>query len=254
MTVAGNLELAGRVAVVTGASSGIGEATARRLAAQGAKVALLARREDRVKALAAELGERALPVAVDVTDPEAVEAAVAYVRSELGEVDLVVNNAGVMLPSPIEEGREEEWQRMIDLNVTALLRITRAFLTDLVKAAEAGRTADLVNISSIGAHITVPGYNIYCATKAFVTHLSANLRTELGPKNVRVTNVEPGLTETELGDNIAHDALREELPAWFEEVGEALVADDIADVVEYVTTRPRRLNLGQVVVLPTRQV
>ena len=245
--------LAGRVAVVTGASSGIGEATARRLAAQGAKVALLARREDRLKELAAALGPNTLPIAVDVTDAASVEAAVARVRAELGPVDLVVNNAGVMLPSPIEEGRAEEWQRMIDLNVTALLRITRAFLPDLIAAAAAGRTADLVNISSIGAHVTFPGYNVYSATKAFVTHLSASLRTELGPKDVLVTNVEPGLTETELGGNIEHDELREQLPGWFESVGEWLVADDVADVVEYVASRPRRLNLRQIVVLPTRQ-
>lgn len=242
-----------RIAVVTGASSGIGAAVVRRLAAQGVKVAALARRDDRLKELAAEAGENVLPLAVDVTDPAAVDAAVARIRTEFGRVDLVVNNAGVMLPSPIEEGRQDEWQRMIDLNVTGLLRVTRAFLPDLVAAAGEGQTADLVNISSIGAHLVFPGYNVYGATKAFVTHLTQNIRAEVGPKDVRVTNVEPGLTDTELKDNVAHDELREALPGWFESVGEYLVADDIADVVEYVVTRPRRLNLRQIMVLPTRQ-
>ncbi|MCP2336471.1 SDR family oxidoreductase [Actinomadura rupiterrae] len=242
-----------RIAVVTGASSGIGEAVVRRLAAQGVKVAALARREDRLKKLADELGDNILPLAVDVTDPASVDAAVARIKNELGRVDLVVNNAGVMLPSPIEDGREDEWQQMIDLNITGLLRITRAFLPDLVAAAGDGRAADLVNISSIGAHSVFPGYNVYSATKAFVTHLTQNIRAEVGPKDVRVTNIEPGLTETELQGNVTHDEMRAALPDWFASVGEYLIADDIADVVEYVTTRPRRLNLREIVVLPTRQ-
>ncbi|MFC4905823.1 SDR family oxidoreductase [Actinomadura gamaensis] len=242
-----------RIAVVTGASSGIGEAVVRRLAGQGVKVAALARREDRLKTLADEF-DGVLPLAVDVTDPDAVDAAVSRIKDELGRVDLVVNNAGVMLPSPIEEGRQDEWQQMIDLNITGLLRITRAFLPDLVASAEDGKTADLVNISSIGAHSVFPGYNVYSATKAFVTHLTQNIRAEVGPKNVRVTNIEPGLTETELQGNVTHEGMRDALPAWFESVGEYLVADDIADVIEYVTTRPRRLNLREIVVLPTRQV
>jgi NADP-dependent 3-hydroxy acid dehydrogenase YdfG len=252
MTVA--QDFAGRVAVVTGASSGIGEATGRLLAARGAKVALLARREDRLKALAAELGANALAVPVDVTDRDAAAAAVERVRSELGEVDLVVNNAGVMLPAPIEENRQDEWERMVNLNITGLLRLTGFLVPDLVRAAERGRTADLVNVSSIGAHSVFAGYGVYTASKAFVTHFSANLRAELGPKDVRVTNVEPGLVQTELGDHINHQDSRESLAGWIEDIGETLLPEDVADVIGYVASRPRRINLRQVLVLPTRQV
>lgn len=245
-------DLSGRTAVVTGAASGIGAATARLLAARGARVALLARREDRLKELAAEIG--AVPVVVDVTDQASVDAAAARVRAELGRVDLVVNAAGVMLPNPVDDGRLDEWTRMIDTNVTGVLRVIRAFSADLVSAAAEGATADLVNVSSIGAHVVFPNYAVYGATKAAVTFLSAALRTEYGPRDVRVTNVEPGLTDTELGrhtDN-AELGLDGQLGEMFEAIG-SLAPEDVADLVAYTVSRPRHVNLRQIVVLPTRQ-
>lgn len=249
--------LAGRIAVVTGAASGMGAETARLLAAHGAHVALLARREDRLKELAAEItaaGGTALAVLVDVTDQASVDAGAARIRAELGRVDLVVNSAGVMLPNPVDDGRIDEWTRMIDTNVTGALRIIRAFTADLVAAAADGRTADLVDISSIGAHVTFPNYAVYGATKAALTHLSASLRSELGPRDVRVTNIEPGLTDTELGSHIDNAELGEagQLGAMFDTIG-SLAAADVADLVAYVATRPRHVNLRQVVILPTRQ-
>jgi NADP-dependent 3-hydroxy acid dehydrogenase YdfG len=247
--------LAGRTAVVTGAASGMGAATARLLAANGAAVALLARREDRLKALADEIveaGGRAVAVAVDVTDQASVDAAAARVRTELGRVDLLVNNAGVMLPNPIEDGRIDEWARMIDTNVTGALRVIRAFTADLLAAAADGGAADLVDISSIGAHVTFPNYAVYGATKAALSHLSASLRTELGPRDVRVTNIEPGLTDTELGTHIDNAALSGELDGMFDALG-PLAATDVADLIAYATSRPRHVNLRQLVVLPTRQ-
>ncbi|MGV9536424.1 SDR family oxidoreductase [Streptosporangium sandarakinum] len=249
--------LSGRTAVVTGAASGMGAATARLLAAHGARVALLARREDRLKELAAEIerdGGRAIVVAVDVTDQASVDAGAARVHAELGAADLVVNAAGVMLPNPIDDGRADEWTRMIDTNVTGALRIIRAFTADLVAAAAHGAAADLVNISSIGAHALFPGYAVYAATKAALTHLSASLRTEFGPRDVRVTNIEPGLTDTELASHVDNPALGEEgqLGEMFDALG-SLSADEIADLVAYVTSRPRHVNLRQIVVLPTRQ-
>ncbi|RKN39753.1 SDR family oxidoreductase [Streptomyces hoynatensis] len=248
--------LAGRVAVVTGAASGMGEATARLLAANGARVALLARRAGRLTALAERIaaeGGRALPVPVDVTEGAAVEAAAGRVRAELGRPDLVVNAAGVMLPNPLAEARIDEWTRMIDTNLTGVLRIVRAFTPDLLAAAGAGGAADLVTVSSIGAHVVFPTYAVYGATKAALTQLAAGLRAELGPRDVRVTNIEPGLTDTELGEHIDNAELSGALAGMFDELG-GLTAGDVADLIGYAVSRPRRVNLRQIVALPTRQV
>ncbi|RAJ42235.1 NADP-dependent 3-hydroxy acid dehydrogenase YdfG [Kitasatospora sp. SolWspMP-SS2h] len=246
--------LNGRTAVVTGAASGIGEAIARQLAADGVRVALLARRADRLAALAAELGPRALAVAADVTDQGSVDAARRLVHDAFGRVDLLVNAAGVMLPNPIGDGRVDEWSRMIDTNLTGALRMIRAFGPDLVAAAAAGATADLVDISSIGADVVFPHYAVYGATKAALTQLSAALRSEYGPRDVRVTNVEPGLTDTELGTHIDNPGLGPDgqLGEMFDAIG-TLAAADVADLVAYAASRPRHVNLRQLVVLPTRQ-
>ncbi|WP_330183505.1 SDR family oxidoreductase [Nocardia sp. NBC_01503] len=247
--------LSGRTAVITGAASGMGEATALLLARNGARVALLARRADRLETLVAKIeaeGGVALAVPVDVTDAASVSAAAELVHAGLGPVDLVVNSAGVMLPNPIAAGREDEWVRMIDTNITGALRIIRAFVPDLLAAAAAGRTADLVDISSIGAHVTFPDYAVYGATKAALTHLSASLRTELGSRRVRVTNIEPGLTDTELGSHIDNPTLSSGLDSMFSAI-DALAADDIADLIAYTTSRPAHVNLRQLIVLPTQQ-
>ncbi|MFJ5922477.1 SDR family oxidoreductase [Kitasatospora sp. NPDC092948] len=246
--------LHGRTAVVTGAASGIGEAVARQLVADGARVALLARRKDRLEQLAAELGPNALAAPVDVTDRASVDSARQQVHAAFGRVDLVVNAAGVMLPNPVDDGRLDEWTRMVDTNLTGVLRVVRAFGPDLVAAAADGATADLLNVSSIGAHVVFPNYAVYGATKAAVTQLSAALRSEYGPRDVRVTNVEPGLTDTELGSHIDNPELGPDgqLGAMFDAIG-ALSPADVADLVGYVVGRPRHINLSQVVVLPTRQ-
>lgn len=247
--------LAGRTAVITGAASGMGNATARLLAAQGARVALLARRAERLEKLAAEItaaGGQALAVATDVTDQASVDAAAERVHAEFGRVDLVVNAAGVMLPNPVDAGRADEWQRMLDTNVAGALRVIRAFTGDLVAAAAEGRTADLVNISSIGAHVTFPNYAVYGATKAALTYLSASLRTELGPRDVRVTNIEPGLTDSELAGHVDNAELSGQLDGMFEALG-GLASDEIADLIAYTTSRARHINLRHMVVLPTRQ-
>ncbi|WIM92557.1 SDR family oxidoreductase [Actinoplanes oblitus] len=250
-----NYDLHSRTAVVTGAASGMGAATAALLAAGGARVALLARRRNRVEELAAKIeaaGGTALAVTADVTDQAAVTAAADRIGATLGPVDLVVNAAGVMLPNPIGEARREEWARMIDTNLTGALDVISAFLPGLRAAAAAGRPADLVNISSIGAHVLFPNYAVYSATKAALTQLSAGLRAELGPESVRVTNIEPGLTDTELGGHIDNGALSGQLDAMFQALP-ALSADDVADLIGYVTSRPRHVNLRQVIVLPTPQ-
>lgn len=248
--------LAGRTAVVTGAASGMGEATARLLAAQGARVALLARRAERLGTLAEKIaadGGQALAVTADVTDDASVRAAAERIRAAYGRVDLVVNAAGVMLPNPIDAGRADEWARMVDTNLTGALRIIDAFRDDLLAAGAEGRPADLVNVSSIGAHLTFPGYAVYSATKAALTHLSASLRAEFGPRKVRVTNIEPGLTDTELGGHIDNPELSAQLDGMFQAFPDVLTSQDIADLIAYVTSRPARVNLRQVIVLPTGQ-
>ncbi|MCE4946290.1 MULTISPECIES: SDR family oxidoreductase [Streptomyces] len=247
--------LAGRTAVITGAASGMGEATARTLAAHGVRVALLARRADRLTALATRIeadGGQALAVPADVTDAASVDAAAERIHTAYGAVDLVVNAAGVMLPNPVTDGRADEWQRMLDTNVAGALRVIRAFTPDLIAAAAAGRTADLVNLSSIGAHIAFPHYAVYGATKAALTYLSQSLRTELGPRDVRVTNIEPGLTDTELGGHIDNAELATQLDGMFDALI-GLSPDDVADLIAYATSRARHVNLRQAVVLPTRQ-
>ncbi|ADI08090.1 short-chain dehydrogenase/reductase SDR [Streptomyces bingchenggensis BCW-1] len=247
--------LAGRTAVITGAASGMGAATARLLAARGARVALWARRADRLEELAEKIaaeGGQALAVPVDVTDEAAVAAGAARVHDAFGPVDLVINGAGVMLPNPIDAGRTDEWTRMVDTNLTGALRVVGAFTQDLLAAAADGRPADLVNISSIGAHVPFPTYAVYSATKAALTQLSASLRTEFGPRNVRVTNIEPGLTESELGSHVDNATATSQLDDMFAALG-GLSSEDIADLIAYVTSRPAHVNLRQVIVLPTRQ-
>jgi NADP-dependent 3-hydroxy acid dehydrogenase YdfG len=251
-----HLPLAGRVAVVTGATSGIGAATARRLAGDGAAVAIVGRREDRLADLAAELGDASdagvVRAAVDVSNRDAVELAADAIRSELGRVDLVVANAGVMLPAPFDEADTTEWDRMLDTNVRGLLATGRAFTPDLLAAAAEGGPADLVHVGSIGSHIVFVNYGVYAATKAAVAHLTRNLRAELGPRGVRVKNVEPGLVRTELGDHASDAGIRESLAAWRDEVG-PLPATDIADAIAFAVAAPPRMNVAELIVLPTAQ-
>lgn len=248
-----NNPLAGRVAVITGASSGIGEATALRLADLGAKVALLARRQDRLDELAAKIekaGGTALAITLDVTDKAAVHAVADRVAAELGTADLVFNNAGVMLPASIEELREDQWQQQIDLNISGLMNVIGAFTPQLVAAAAEGRPADLINNSSIAAKNIFPKFAVYSGTKAFVTHMSVTLRAELGQKGVRVSAIEPGMVITELETHITDAGARE----WFAGSHDVMLhAEDIAETLAFTAVLPRRANLQQVTVMPTGQ-
>jgi NADP-dependent 3-hydroxy acid dehydrogenase YdfG len=247
--------LTGRVAVVTGASSGIGEAAAEHLAALGAHVAVLARRAERLEELVSRIeknGGTALAIAVDVTDAAAVRSAAGRVAAELGGADLLFNNAGVMLPAPIEELAAGQWQRQIDLNITGLMNVIGAFTAQLVEAAGERGVADLINTSSIAAQNIFPNFAVYSATKAYVTHLSRHLRAELGQKNVRVSALEPGIVGTELQDHVTDDGARE----WLEgskETMEWLTPQDVAETVGFIAGLPPRVNLQQVTIMPTGQ-
>ncbi|HEX3788067.1 MAG TPA: SDR family NAD(P)-dependent oxidoreductase [Pseudonocardiaceae bacterium] len=239
------------VALVTGASSGIGAATARGLAEHGAAVAVLARRADRLDEVAALIradGGTALVLAADITDQQQASAAVDRVVAELGRLDTVVNNAGLMLVGPVAEAPTGEWERMLDVNVQGLLNVTRAALPHLVRAAEDSprRVADLVNISSTAGRVARAGTAVYNLTKFGVNAFAEALRQELQPRRVRVSLVEPGTVDTELASHI-RDGLREAVTSQLGEM-ETLRPEDIADAVAYVVTRDRRVAVNEILV------
>jgi NADP-dependent 3-hydroxy acid dehydrogenase YdfG len=230
-----------RTALVTGASSGIGAATARSLAAAGAHVTLVARRRERIEALADELGGAF--VAADVADRAALDAIE-------GDFDLVVANAGVMLPSPAEESDADDLERMLDANLIGLVNTVRAFGNRLLAAAERG-PSDLIVVSSIASHVAFPSYAGYAATKAGATQFTRGVRGEWGPRGVRVTTVEPGLTRSELRDHV-RPGLQEELDGMFAAIP-ALGAEDVGEVIAFIATRPPHVNLAHVELVPTTQ-
>ena len=248
-------DLTGRVAVVTGASSGMGRATALLLASRGAKVALLARRKDALDAVAAEiqqLGGEAIAVTTDVTDQASVDAAAAAVRNQLGNADLVFNNAGLMLPGAIGAQPQPEWESQIDLNVTGVMRVIQAFIPQMEEAAAQGKVVDLINTSSIAGQYVYGYFAVYSATKAFVSHLTRHLRVELGPKNIRVSVIEPGITETELQSHFTFQGAIE----WLENASKSidfLKAEDIAETVGFIVSMPKHVNMQQIVIMPTKE-
>ena len=243
------MDLSNRTAVVTGATAGIGTATAKALHAAGASVALVGRREARLQALVAERGERAVAIPADVAHPDGLAD---RVHNALGPVALVVANAGVMLGAPFEEADPDEWRQMLDVNVGGLLNTGRAFIDDLLAAAEEGRSADLVHVGSVGGHQSFPNYGVYCATKAAVEHLTRTLRLELGPRGVRVKSIEPGLTLTELGDGMAHGGTRDALQGMRDAL-EPLDPGAIADAIVYAVGAPRNVNVAELIVVPVAQ-
>ena len=244
------------VSLVTGASSGIGEATARALAAQGSAVALVARRKDRLDALASAVeaeGGRALAIEADITDQEQAVAAVKRTVEELDRLDTVVNNAGVMLLGPVVGAPTEEWDRMVALNLEGLLYVSHAAIPHLLDAAasEPRRVADLVNISSVAGRTTRVGSAVYNMTKHGVGAFSDSLRQELSGRHVRVSLVEPGATSTELATHLRPEVL-DQLRTRLADV-ERLEAADIADAIVYIVTRPRHVAVNEMLVRPTEQ-
>ena len=244
------------MALVTGASSGIGRAAALTLAGRGAAVSLAARRPDRLRELAGEIGGdggTALAIEADVGDREQAESAVARTVAEMGRLDVLVNNAGVMLLGPVAEAPQEEWERMVQVNLLGLFYTARAALPHLIEAAEKEprRVADLVNISSVAGRQARKGSGVYNATKHGVGAFSEALRQEVTGRHVRVSLVEPGAVATELQSH-NRPGVREQIERRFEDM-EILQAGDIADAIAYVVTRPRHVAVNEVLVRPTEQ-
>ena len=250
--------LAGTTAVVTGASSGIGEATALALAARGASVVIVARREDRLTALVSKIssnGGTALAVPADVTVPGQASQVIDTAVQAFGHdrIDILVNNAGVMLLGPAATASLADWQRMVDLNLSAVLACTHAALPHLLRAAESGprQVADLVNISSVAGRTVRPVSNVYAATKHGIGAFSESLRQEVTRRHLRVSLIEPGAVDTELRDHLRPE-MREAQEQRFQGL-QRLEAEDIADAIGYVVTRPRHVAINEILVRPTIQ-
>jgi len=240
-----------RVALVTGASSGIGEATARALARAGAKVALVARRIERLHALAATIaseGGEALPLRADVAREDEVRAAIAQTTSQWGRLDIVVNNAGVMLLSPVADASIDDWRRMIELNLLGVMVTTKLALPHFQRAGG----GHIVNVASVAGRVANPSAGAYAATKFGVVAFSESVRREVYKDKIRVTVIEPGMVETELGDHITHAGMKASLTERLASL-EPLQAEDIANAVYYAVSQPARVNVNEILIRPTGQ-
>jgi NADP-dependent 3-hydroxy acid dehydrogenase YdfG len=238
--------LAGKTAVVTGASSGIGEATSRLLAHNGCNVVLAARREDRLRDLVAELGEGALAAPTDVTDPAACAALVARTVERFGSLDILVNNAGLGLYGSIADGDLEDWRKMFDVNVLGVLYVTRAALRQMLRQG----SGEVVFVSSLaGRRVPRADATVYAATKHAITAVAEGLRMDVHEKGVRVINVEPGLVRTEFPESSYPSA--EEYYA--EKDYAPLEAEDVAAAVLYAVEQPPRVSVNEILVRPTEQ-
>jgi NADP-dependent 3-hydroxy acid dehydrogenase YdfG len=251
-----NERLDGTVALVTGASSGIGEATAAMLAAQGATVAIAARRRERLESLAEQIratGGKALVIEADFADEPQARQAVEQTVADLGRLDTLVNNAGVMLLGPVVGAPIDEWQRMVQINLLGLLYASHAALPHLLSAAreEPRHVADVVNISSTAGRLARAGSGVYNATKHGVVAFSEALRQEVTRSHVRISIVEPGAVATELPLHNRPE-IREQIEKRFGDT-ETLTAEDIAETIAFIVTRPRRVAINEVLVRPTEQ-
>lgn len=244
-------KLAGKVAIVTGASSGIGEATALALADAGATVAIAARRSDRLEALAKRIldqGGQVLSITADVSDEAQVKAMVQKTHAEYGRVDILVNNAGVMLLGMIDGANTEDWRRMININVLGLMYATHAVLP-IMKAQGEGH---IVNISSVAGRVANAGSGVYNATKWAVGAFSESLRKEVYQNNIRVTIIEPGLVATELPQHITDSDAKERAQQFYGSV-KNLESEDIAAAIAYAVTQPPHVNVNEILIRPTEQ-
>lgn len=248
-----SIDLAGARVLVTGASSGIGEATARSLSALGAHVVLAGRRAERLHSLATELPSKSHVIVGDLTEGEAARELVDDAVSALGGLDIVVNNAGLLLPGPVEAAPVEEWDRMIAVNLIATIRVAHAALPHLLRSATENprKVSDLVMVSSVSGRRALPGSAVYNSTKWGVNGFSESLRQEVATRGVRVALIEPGSVATELPDHMRAAVRSAPNPAF---TGfEPLEAEDIGEAIAFVVTRPKRAAVNEILIRPTGQ-
>ena len=246
-----NKPLQGKVALVTGASSGIGDATARALAEAGADVAVTARRLDRLDVLVGDLekaGVRALAIAADLLREDENRRIVTETEAHFGRIDILVNNAGVMLLAPVDGSSAQDWRRMLELNVLGPMVSSQAVLAGM-RSRGGGH---IVNISSTAGRIANPNASGYAASKFGLAAFSESLRREVYKDRIRVTVVEPGVVETELRDHIPHDATKQALDSWAASMRQ-LQPEDVANAVLYAVSQPAHVNVNEILMRPTDQ-
>lgn len=246
--------LNGKIALITGASSGIGAATAKKMAKAGAKVAIAARRADRLIALKSEIeqaGGTALVLDMDVASKTSVESGVKQLLETFGKIDIVFNNAGVMPLSSIDELKTDEWESMVDVNLKGVLHVTAAVLPSMI----AQHSGHIVNTSSIaGRKVFGQGFSVYSATKFAVSAFTEGLRMEVGQAhNIRVTSIQPGATQSELQNSTTSESYKEMMVSFAGQM-KTLAAEDIADAVVFAVSSPEHVNVAEIYVLPTSQV
>jgi len=240
----------GKVVVITGASSGLGEATTRHLSEKGAKVALAARRTERIESLADEIndnGGQALAVTTDVTEREQVDELVDKATDQFGRIDVMLNNAGLMPFAPLERRKIDEWEQMIDVNVKGVLYGIAAALP-YMKEQESGH---IINVSSVAGHKVMPNGTVYCATKHAVRAISEGLRQEVKPYNIRSTIISPGAVDSELPQSSSEEDMRETVETLYEE--NAIPADSFARAVGYAISQPEEVDINEILYRPTSQ-
>jgi NADP-dependent 3-hydroxy acid dehydrogenase YdfG len=239
-----------KIVVVTGASSGLGEATARLLSAQGATVVLGARRADRLQSLAKDIearGGKALAVATDVTQPEQVKALVDSAVRTYGRIDVMINNAGLMPQAPLERLKVDEWNQMIDVNIKGVLHGIAAALPHMQRQ----KAGHFINVSSVAGHRVGPGFAVYAATKYAVRALSEGLRQEVKPYNIRTTVISPGAVATELPNSVTDPDASKRIRTFYEQV--AVPADSFARAVAFAMSQPEDADINEILYRPTKQ-
>ncbi|MGJ8592961.1 MAG: SDR family oxidoreductase [Aquaticitalea sp.] len=243
--------LENRVMIITGASSGIGEATSRKLSRHGASVVLMARSEDKLEELKNSIinsGGKAMVATGDVTKNEDFKKVVEKAVKEFGKVDALINNAGLMPLSFIEKLKIDEWDKMVDVNIKGVLNGVSAVLPQLIE----NKGGDIINISSMAAHRYFPGGAVYCATKSAVKMFSEGLRQELAPKyGINVTSIEPGAVATNLTDTITDEDIKEKMKEM--QKMNTLESEDIANAIYYALSQPKRVNINDVYIVPSEQ-
>ncbi|GAA4323069.1 SDR family oxidoreductase [Pontixanthobacter gangjinensis] len=247
------MSLKGKTVIITGASSGIGEATALKLAKEGINVVLTARSEDKLKKLQEKIekenGGKALVVPADVTKKDELKNVVDKTKEKFGSIDGIVNNAGLMPLSYVKNLHTDEWDKMVDVNIKGVLNGVSAVLPTMMEQ----KSGNIINISSSAGRKIYPGGAVYCATKAAVKMFSEGLRQELAPKfNINVTSIEPGFVDTSLTETITDEEIKEGLLSNFQEMT-PLEAEDIAEAIFYAMSQPKRANINDVYIMPTEQ-